>query len=713
MFAKTDEQDRNAGAGRREWLLPVALFFVSVGALARLVMELRLTPGQQVLGRWLGPGPTMVLLTGMAGLGIVWYLRGAIAFPFRKVLGLLVFCLPLACFLGTLQGVPDAGGQLWGGSAGRTIARALPAVVGVGGTGLLMLFSLVLAWKLAFTASQGLFTDPLSPALRPAFAGLPAAGGAAALRAPVPGSAADDGSRSAAAEADVEDDLATAEPLPMEEEGSLFAPRPALESPEADSDAADDVLAEAAEAEDEGLPAHLAVPALSVPEVLDGLLPESSAGSPPGAPEAVLALRAGEDEEFEESDAGIEARLLALEEIESRRAAAPAPEPAPEPASTASEVPSAPPDEDDTAAFEIPRGALAAEGPSSLLAYDPPGSGEDSPEELAQAEPDLFAGRRLMFRTGERVALTDEEVEAELDADDDGGEEIEEPSADTPAVTPVAEAAPAAAVPAAGIVAAEEDDEELFGEGVPEDPAADAAAAVEEGDAFDDDNDPEDDDAMPPLFALQAAEAPEEAEETVAGVAARRPDSGEPAVGEAPPPGTGWRGIRAPRAEDEPTVVLSRVRTEEAPSPGYHLRAEMEAEAGASAGGPSPTRPGAAAGEDWATWDDDTPPRPRTRAPKPRRAARPGDADAAATLSGEGQDADDQQVLFAHGSDVDDEVYRRAVDLVIAEDRCSAAMLQRMLPATFSEATAIIDRMHDEGVVGPQLPSGRRELLRR
>jgi DNA segregation ATPase FtsK/SpoIIIE-like protein len=38
-------------------------------------------------------------------------------------------------------------------------------------------------------------------------------------------------------------------------------------------------------------------------------------------------------------------------------------------------------------------------------------------------------------------------------------------------------------------------------------------------------------------------------------------------------------------------------------------------------------------------------------------------------------------------------------------------MLQRNVKVSFSQATAIIERMYDEGIVGPQLPSGRREIL--
>lgn len=62
-------------------------------------------------------------------------------------------------------------------------------------------------------------------------------------------------------------------------------------------------------------------------------------------------------------------------------------------------------------------------------------------------------------------------------------------------------------------------------------------------------------------------------------------------------------------------------------------------------------------------------------------------------------------------SSEDGDLHDRAVELVIREDRCSVVMLQRHLRIPYSEATALIERMHEEGVVGPQLPSGRREIL--
>ena len=71
-------------------------------------------------------------------------------------------------------------------------------------------------------------------------------------------------------------------------------------------------------------------------------------------------------------------------------------------------------------------------------------------------------------------------------------------------------------------------------------------------------------------------------------------------------------------------------------------------------------------------------------------------------------------MLFAHRSEMDEDTYRRAVTLITDEDRCTQQLLQRSLSLTFSEATAMIERMYDEGLVGPPTPTGgRREVLAR
>ena len=84
---------------------------------------------------------------------------------------------------------------------------------------------------------------------------------------------------------------------------------------------------------------------------------------------------------------------------------------------------------------------------------------------------------------------------------------------------------------------------------------------------------------------------------------------------------------------------------------------------------------------------------------------------AIAAVPDDEEDDEIQPVLFAHRSEVDDDIYSRAAGLVADEGRCTVALLQRSLSVSFSEATAMIERMYDEGLVGPPLPSGRREIL--
>lgn len=81
------------------------------------------------------------------------------------------------------------------------------------------------------------------------------------------------------------------------------------------------------------------------------------------------------------------------------------------------------------------------------------------------------------------------------------------------------------------------------------------------------------------------------------------------------------------------------------------------------------------------------------------------------TVSPAAAEDETQGTLFAHRSELADPLYASAVELVVDADRCSVAMLQRHLDVSFSEATALIERMADEGIVGPQLPSGRRKIL--
>lgn len=55
----------------------------------------------------------------------------------------------------------------------------------------------------------------------------------------------------------------------------------------------------------------------------------------------------------------------------------------------------------------------------------------------------------------------------------------------------------------------------------------------------------------------------------------------------------------------------------------------------------------------------------------------------------------------------------RATEVVVAAERCSPSLLQRELGIRFVEAAAVIERLHQRGIVGPHTPSGVREVFGR
>jgi DNA segregation ATPase FtsK/SpoIIIE, S-DNA-T family len=65
----------------------------------------------------------------------------------------------------------------------------------------------------------------------------------------------------------------------------------------------------------------------------------------------------------------------------------------------------------------------------------------------------------------------------------------------------------------------------------------------------------------------------------------------------------------------------------------------------------------------------------------------------------------------AGGSDSGDELYDRAVNLVLQEKKASTSFVQRHLQIGYNRAARIIERMEKEGVVGPANHVGKREIL--
>lgn len=93
---------------------------------------------------------------------------------------------------------------------------------------------------------------------------------------------------------------------------------------------------------------------------------------------------------------------------------------------------------------------------------------------------------------------------------------------------------------------------------------------------------------------------------------------------------------------------------------------------------------------DWAAWMDDgaSRARPATKAPAaPVAAARSAKAG------------------------IPDALFESAVKVVLERDQCSMSLLQRHLRLSFADAAAVIERMEQEGIVGPYRGSGNREIL--
>jgi hypothetical protein len=107
-----------------------------------------------------------------------------------------------------------------------------------------------------------------------------------------------------------------------------------------------------------------------------------------------------------------------------------------------------------------------------------------------------------------------------------------------------------------------------------------------------------------------------------------------------------------------------------------------------------PRRRMRSAKKDWASWDEAPKERPRLR-----------------LVRAEEPEVMQTEIVADLPAGQTDDAYERAVALVAREDRCSVSLLQRNLGVTFGEATALIDRMYQQGVVGPYQPTGRREVL--
>ena len=57
------------------------------------------------------------------------------------------------------------------------------------------------------------------------------------------------------------------------------------------------------------------------------------------------------------------------------------------------------------------------------------------------------------------------------------------------------------------------------------------------------------------------------------------------------------------------------------------------------------------------------------------------------------------------------DLYDRAVAIVLRDSKCSTSYIQRRLSVGYNKAASLVERMEQEGVVGPANHSGKREIL--
>jgi len=72
-----------------------------------------------------------------------------------------------------------------------------------------------------------------------------------------------------------------------------------------------------------------------------------------------------------------------------------------------------------------------------------------------------------------------------------------------------------------------------------------------------------------------------------------------------------------------------------------------------------------------------------------------------------GEDADPGSMAADESGDL----YDRAVNIVLRDRKCSTSYIQRRLSVGYNKAASLVERMEEEGVVGPANHAGKREIL--
>lgn len=108
-----------------------------------------------------------------------------------------------------------------------------------------------------------------------------------------------------------------------------------------------------------------------------------------------------------------------------------------------------------------------------------------------------------------------------------------------------------------------------------------------------------------------------------------------------------------------------------------------------------------------------------TRKSKSRRASedtRPSRVPGTVTEDAEEaeDEAEDDSAVFDKTSmaeDDTDDLYEKAVKVVLRDKKCSTSYIQRRLSIGYNRAASLVERMEQEGIVGPANHVGKRSII--
>jgi len=85
-----------------------------------------------------------------------------------------------------------------------------------------------------------------------------------------------------------------------------------------------------------------------------------------------------------------------------------------------------------------------------------------------------------------------------------------------------------------------------------------------------------------------------------------------------------------------------------------------------------------------------------------------------AVTAGDGEEGEDGAVFDATAMGAEDgagDLYSQAIQIVLRDRKASTSYIQRRLQIGYNRAATLMERMEDDGVVGPANHAGKREIL--